>query len=139
MTDQTSEKIRFLDPIIDAQTPTPMSDYMSSYAMNGNVRISWFGSNRKVEDFLVGKTIPPEAVENEKNIGLPMRPTLVLNMGPETATLLLEHLATQMNENVQLPYESPNPSYIYAARHLPEILRGLADKFEEISEKERND
>jgi hypothetical protein len=134
MNNQTSTKMRFLDPIIDSQTPIPMADYMSSYTMNGNVRISWFGSSRKVEEFLTGQTTPPEAVESEKNIGLPARPTLVLNMSPETAVLLLEHLTNQLNQGVQLPYESHDPSYISTSRRLPENLRELADKLEKISE-----
>lgn len=138
MPEKKEEKVRFLDPIIEASTPMPISDYISSYLMNGDIRIAWFGSNRMLEEFLAGRLTPSEAVESEYNIALPTHPTVVLNMNPSNAVLLLEHLVRQL-QNIELPEVSPVPSYKCAACRLPAPLRELADKLENIAKKNKNE
>lgn len=134
--DNNNKKIRFLDPLIDAQTPMPIADYMSSYTMNGNVRISWFCTDRLKEEFLNGNFTPEDAVETAQNISWTTRPVLVMDLSYDKATLLLEHLAEQMTSNIEFPVNSANPSYFCAACHLPALLRNLADKIEAATKDE---
>ena len=107
--------------------------------MNGDIRIAWFGSNRMLEEFLAGRITPPEAVESEYNIALPTHPTVVLNMNSANAILLLDHLVRHLQNNADLPETSPVPSYKCAACRLPNPLRELADKLENIAKKNKDE